>query len=202
MRIGIMGGTFDPIHKGHLMLGEYAYKLFRLDQIWYMPNGTPPHKSNATIGSNAEDRARMVEEAIAGKKHFRLERYEINRTEVNYSYLTMEHFQLQYPEHDFFFIIGADSLFSIESWMKPERLFRTCTILAAYRNGKGTKEMLSQIHYLTRKYQCDIRLLNSPNWDVSSSEIREKRRNDEPILEFVPESVWKYIDEKQLYKEG
>lgn len=202
MRIGIMGGTFDPIHKGHLMLGDYAYKLFHLDQIWYMPNGTPPHKSNTTIGSNAEDRAKMVEEAITGKKHFRLERYEIDRTEVNYSYLTMEYFQSLYPEHDFFFIIGADSLFSIESWMKPERLFLTSTILAAYRNGKGTKEMLSQIHYLTRKYQCDIRLLNSPNWDVSSSEIREKCRKNESILEFVPESVWNYINEKQLYKEG
>ena len=74
------------------------------------------------------------------------------------------------------FIIGADSLFSIEKWVHPEKLLRTCILLAAYRNGKGTQEMLSQIHYLARKYECDIRLMNTPDLEVSSSDIRKKNQ--------------------------
>lgn len=201
MKIGIMGGTFDPIHNGHLMLGEYAHKLFALDEIWFMPNGNPPHKSGASIESLTISRVEMVKRAIRDYKYFALELYEVKNKEISYSYKTMQHFQSEYPEHDFYFIIGADSLFSIESWVKPEQLFKTCTILAAYRDGKNTSEMLSQIHYLMSKYGCDIRLLNTPNMDISSSEIRRRIKNGLPIREFVPESVLKYIEEEQLFKD-
>lgn len=201
MKIGIMGGTFDPIHNGHLMLGEYAYKLFGLDEVWFMPNGNPPHKSSASIESMTKSRVEMVERAIRGHKHFALELYEVENKEVSYSYKTMGHFQRVYPEHEFYFIIGADSLFSIEKWGKPEQLFKTCTILAAYRNGKGTAEMLSQIHYLMRKYECDIRLLNTPDMEVSSSEIRDRIKKGLPVAELVPRSVLEYIEVKQLFKD-
>lgn len=201
MKIGIMGGTFNPIHNGHLMLGEYAHKLFRLDQIWYMPNGNPPHKSSASIETVAECRAEMVRRAIEDKKYCRLNLYEVESKETCFSYKTMEHFQAMYPEHDFFFIIGADSLFSIESWRYPERLFHTCTILAAYRDEKGTLDMLSQIYYLTRKYHCDIRLLNSPSWDISSSDIRRRIKSGDSIEGLVPRRVLEYIEEKDLFKD-
>ena len=109
MKIGIMGGTFDPIHKGHLMLGEYAYRQFGLDKVWFMPNGTPPHKDNAKIGSEAEVRLNMVKLAIEGKDYFELQTYEIENQDVNYSYKTMEHFCEIYPNDEFYFIIGCVS---------------------------------------------------------------------------------------------
>lgn len=202
MKIGIMGGTFDPIHKGHLMLGEYAYKQYGLDKVWFMPNGTPPHKDNAKIGTSAKNRMEMVELAIAEREEFELQTYEILNQETNYSYKTMEHFVSLYPENEFYFIIGADSLFAFESWRNPERLVKTCTILAAYRDDKSTDDMLLQIEYLNKKYSADIRLLNTPNVDISSSEIRSMMQDAESICEMVPAVVYKYIKDNQLYKEN
>jgi len=142
---------------------------------------------------------RMVELAIAGEAAFELQPYEILNQDINYSYKTMEHFSEVYPQDEFYFIIGADSLFAIEKWVKPERLLKTCVVLAAYRDDKSTKEMLGQIAYLNHKYQADIRLLNTPNVDISSSEIRSKLQDQQSILELVPEAVYQYIVENHLY---
>ncbi|MBQ8803581.1 MAG: nicotinate-nucleotide adenylyltransferase [Tyzzerella sp.] len=201
MKIGIMGGTFDPIHKGHLMLGEYARELFALDEIWFMPNGNPPHKLNENIESQTNHRVEMVKRAIEGNAGFVLQLYEVNRKEVNYSYKTMEHFKEVYPDNKFYFIIGADSLFALERWVHPERLLKTCIILAAYRDGKDTKEMEAQIQYLNEKFDADIRLLNTPNVDISSSEIRRRMKSGESIEDLVPESVYSYIQSEQLFKD-
>lgn len=197
-----MGGTFDPIHKGHLMLGEYAYKQYELDKVWFMPNGTPPHKDNAKIGTSAKNRMEMVELAIAGREGFELQAYEILNQETNYSYKTMEHFVSLYPEDEFYFIIGADSLFAFEAWRNPDRLVKTCVILAAYRDDKSTDDMVLQIEYLNKKYSADIRLLNTPNVDISSSEIRSMLQEAESIREMVPAAVYEYIKDNQLYKEN
>ena len=202
MKIGIMGGTFDPIHSGHLMLGRFARDLFTLDEIWFMPNGTPPHKSNESIESRTKHRVEMVKRAISNEKDFVLQLYEVENHEVNYSYLTMEHFREVYPEHEFYFIIGADSLFNIEKWKCPERLLKTCVILAAYRDGKNKKEMDGQIAYLNEKYEADIRLLSTPNVDISSSEIREKLKSYEDVSDVMPACVYEYILQNQLYEEA
>ena len=201
MKIGIMGGTFDPIHSGHLMLGRFARDLFALDEIWFMPNGTPPHKANDSIELRTKHRVEMVKRAISNEKDFVLQLYEVRNQEVNYSYLTMEHFRKTYPEHEFYFIIGADSLFNIEKWKCPERLLKTCVILAAYRDGKNKKEMDEQIAYLNKKYRADIRLLSTPNVDISSSKIREKLKMHKDVTNVMPTCVYEYIIEKQLYKE-
>ena len=201
MKIGILGGTFDPIHNGHLMLGEYAYRQFDLDLIWFMPNGNPPHKSNDSIESQTKHRVEMVKRAISGTEYFSLQPYEAETKEVHYSYKTMDYFKRSYPEHEFYFIIGADSLFSIEKWVHPEILLKKCVILAAYRDEKGTEEMLAQIAYLNQKYQADIRLLNTPNVDISSSEIREMLKDGQSIQEIVPDTVYAYIEENQLYRD-
>ena len=201
MKIGIMGGTFDPIHNGHLMLAEYAYRQFHLDEVWFMPNGNPPHKTNDTIESQTTNRVEMVKKAIADKEYFSLQPYEVENKDVNYSYKTMEHFKQVYPEHTFYFIIGADSLFSIEKWAHPEIFLRDCVVLAAYRDEKGTDEMLMQIQYLNKKYGANIHLLSTPNVDISSSEIRDRIKNSETICEMVPMGVLDYIKEKQLYKD-
>lgn len=201
MKIGIMGGTFDPIHNGHLMLGQAAYETFHLDQIWFMPNGHPPHKDRNTIESDVDDRIEMVRLAIGGKEEFRLELYEACREEVSYSYSTLEFFNQIYPEDEFYFIIGADSLFAIETWAHPERLFPTCTVLATYRDEINTRaEMEEQIQYLTRKYDAHIRLLATPLMSVSSSELRREIKSGKSIAAYVPSSVEDYIIRNHLYE--
>lgn len=201
MKIGIMGGTFDPIHNGHLMLGERAYHQFQLDEIWFMPNGNPPHKSRSRIESNVSDRLRMVELAVDETSYFRLCDYEAKKIDVSCSYATLEYLNEQYPEHEFYFIIGADSLFSIEHWVKPERIFPTCTVLAAFRDEANTKEVMqAQITHLKEKFQANIELLLSPLVPVSSSQLRELLRQGNSIEGLVPKQVEKYIAEKGLYE--
>ena len=202
MKIGIMGGTFDPIHNGHLMLGQAAYETFHLDQIWFMPNGHPPHKDRTTIESDVDDRIEMVRLAIGGKEEFRLELYEACREEVSYSYSTLEFFNKIYPEDEFYFIIGADSLFAIETWRSPERLFATCTILAAFRGDKNSRAIMNgKIRRLRRKYDADIRLLDTPVMDVSSHELRRWIREGKDVSALLPKTVEAYIDEHQLYRQ-
>lgn len=199
MRIGIMGGTFDPIHNGHLMLGKYARDLFELDEIWFMPNGNPPHKNKETFETETKHRVEMVQRAIVDEHGFALQLYEVENKDKNYSYLTMEHFIQRYPKHKFYFIVGADSLFALEKWACPERLLRTCVMLAAYRDGKNTTEMNAQIAYLNEKYGGDIRLLRTPEVNISSNEIRRRVKDGLSIKNMVPESVCQYISENQLY---
>lgn len=201
MKIGIMGGTFDPIHNGHLMLGEYAYKQYELDEIWFMPNGNPPHKASESIESLTNNRVEMVKRAIDGVSYFTLQRYEVDNVDVNYSYKTVAHFNRVYPEYEFYFIIGADSLFNMEKWIHPEILLKSCKMLAAYRDEKSTDEMLAQIQYLNEKYGADIYLLNTPNVDISSSDIRRMIKEGKSIKDLVPEAVFQFIEEKQLFRD-
>ena len=200
MRIGIMGGTFDPIHNGHLMLGKAAYESFHLDQIWYMPNGNPPHKDMTLMDTNVGDRLEMVRLAIKPYQEFKLEAYEANRRDVSYSYSTLEHFNEMYPDEEFYFIIGADSLFMIDQWVHPERIFPTCTILAAYRDEINTRrEMETRILELKEQYDARIELLITPLMKVSAHELREALKEGQPIVSHVPKAVADYIYKNNLY---
>lgn len=201
-KIGIMGGTFDPVHNGHLMLADTAYRQFDLDQVWFLPNGNPPHKKEENIGTDARHRSRMVALAIQGRDYCRLEEYEVRRREVSCSYQTLEYFRKQYPEDEFYFIIGADSLFAIETWVHPERIFPACVILAACRDDHDSlEEMKAQVGHLKTVYpKARIQLLRSPLIPVSSSEIRRKIRAGLSIAEEVPGEVEDYIKEEELYE--
>lgn len=201
MKIGIMGGTFDPIHNGHLMLGRQAYEQFELDQVWFMPNGKPPHKSGEAVSAPIKERLEMVTTAIQGTQYFKLEDYEAKRSEVSYSYETMEYFKEAYPQHQFYFIIGADSLFSLEHWRRPERLMQLCTILAACRGEIDTEEKLkAQIVYLKQKYQAQIELLRAPLVLISSHEIRAALVDNETDTKlYLPPGIAQYIKEHELY---
>ncbi|WP_461818119.1 nicotinate-nucleotide adenylyltransferase [Faecalimonas sp.] len=196
MKIGIVGGTFDPIHNGHLMLGAYAYDNFQLDKIWFMPNGNPPHKSEEI---NVDFRLDMVKLAIEDKDEFCLSTFEIEEEKHSYSYETLEKLRQLYPQDTFYFIIGADSLFTIEFWKEPARVLQACIILAACRDDKDKEEMNKQIAYLTEKYSAEIKLLKMPLIDISSSDIRKKKENGEPIDTLVPKKVAEYIETHGLY---
>ena len=199
MKIGIMGGTFDPIHNGHLMLGETAYHQYQLDKVWFMPNGNPPHKKN--IGTDALTRMEMVKLAIQDKEYFELQDYEVMKESVSPTYQTLAHFKEVYPDDTFYYIIGADSLFSIERWIHPELIFPNCIILAACRDEIDTsEEMNEKIDYLCKKYDAQIKFLTSPLIDISSSELREMIQNNKSVCGHVPNAVEEFIYKEGLYE--
>ena len=200
MKIGIMGGTFDPIHIGHLLLGEFAYENFHLDEIWFLLNGNPPHKTTDESGVSLDDRIEMVKLATDDVPYFRMNLYEASSKKHSYTYSTMRALREMYPEHEFFFILGADSLFSIEQWKNFREIFPSCTILAAMRDDKDTESMQAQIRYLNGKYGADIRLLQAPLVEISSTTIRRRAENGLSIRYMVPDVVSEYIQSNALYK--
>ena len=201
MKIGIMGGTFDPIHIGHLLLGEFAFEQFELDEILFLPNGNPPHKDTDEMDTSLVHRVSMVKAAIKGAPHFKVSLHEAKEG-VHYTYKTMLEFHELYPGNEFYFILGADSLFSIEQWKFFKEIFPTCTILAAMRDDKDVGDMQKQIAYLKEKYAADIELLRAPLLEISSTTIRERAAKGLTVHYMVPDAVAAYIKEHHLYKEG
>ncbi|MDO4268721.1 MAG: nicotinate-nucleotide adenylyltransferase [Eubacteriales bacterium] len=200
-KIGIMGGTFDPIHNGHLALGRQAYEEYGLDQVWFMPSGTPPHKKDHTVTA-AADRCEMVKLAIAGCPCFKLSDFEIRRPGNTYTADTLALLRGQYPEHEFYFIIGGDSLYEIERWYHPERIMKLAVLLAAGREYEGAvRTMDQQIAYLKERYGADIRRLHCREMDVSSNEVRGLEARGERIVQYVPKPVEAYIESHGLYQE-
>ena len=201
MKIGIMGGTFDPIHIGHLMLAECAYEQFDLEQVLFLPSGNPPHK-RTRVGASDQQRMDMVRLAIDANPHFALDSEEMYRSGYTYTNDTLEILTAQHPDTDYYFIMGADSLFAFETWHEPQKICQNCVIVAAVRDHVSAEHFKEQIEYLTQKYQVDIRILATPNIDVSSHEIREWIRKANTSLKYyVPDKVISYIKEKNLYSE-
>lgn len=201
MKIGIMGGTFDPIHIGHLLLGQFAYEDFGLDEIWFLPNGNPPHKQTEEGKKALHNRIEMVRLAIQEKPYFKLCLHEAKETEHSYTYRTMQELNDLYPEHKFYFILGADSLFEIETWKYFREIFPTCTILAAMRDDKNVEAMLKQMSYLKERYGACIELLRAPLLEISSTSIRNRAFRSLSVYYLVPDAVAKYIQDNHLYQD-
>lgn len=201
-RIGIMGGTFNPIHTGHLLLAEHAMETAGLDEVWIVPTGCSYLKRKEGIDVlPAEDRYRMVCLAIADNDRFRGLDMEIRRPGDSYSYETMEQLNREYPGNRFFFICGADCLYTIEYWKCADRLFAACDILAAVRGNADIESMQKKITELGERYGAQIRLLPFRRIEISSSEIRQRRREGLSVRYLVPEAVRKYMEEKGLYRD-
>lgn len=201
-RIGIMGGTFNPIHTGHLLLAEHALETAGLDEVWMVPTGCSYLKSKEGITIlSAEDRYRMVCLAIADNTRFRCLDIEIRRSGNSYSYETMEQLKKEYPENRFFFICGADCLYTMKYWKCVDRLFAACGILAAVRGEADMGGMQSKKAELEECFEAQIQLLPFRCIEISSSEIRERRRNGLSVRYLVPEAVREYMDEKGLYQD-
>ena len=202
MKIGILGGTFNPIHFGHLRIAESAYESFDLDEVWFMPNGTPPHKDEKVTANDLKHRISMLELAIKGTPHFRISLKEAKLHEASYTYSTMKSFKKEFPDVEFYFILGADSLFAIEKWKRFEEIFPSCTILAAMREDRevGESEHLShRAAYLAKRYGAKIELLKAPIIDISSSDIRECVKKGLGISTMTTKSVADYIEKNRLY---
>ncbi|MDO4477698.1 MAG: nicotinate-nucleotide adenylyltransferase [Lachnospiraceae bacterium] len=197
-KIGIMGGTFNPIHTGHLILGEAAYTELGLDLVWYMPAGNPPHKRILSVVSD-EDRVEMVKAAISENEHFELSLHEMNEDGFTYTYRTLESLKEMEPDAELYFIMGGDSIFDFEKWREPARIAAACTIVVATRNHVKADALNAHIAHLVKRFGADIRLLDTPNIDIASSEIREKVLHNQSIRYYVPDRVRDYIYRKGLY---
>ena len=198
-KIGIMGGTFDPIHVGHLILGEAAYRQFGLDQVWFMPAGNPPHKQNREGRATDSQRVEMVRRSIADNPHFALSLIEMYEDGYSYTYRTLESLNKQFPDTNFYFIIGADSLFDFDHWKEPQRIANASTIVAATRNHVRPETFESILAKMRERYQGSFLKLDTPNLDISSQNIREMIRQGESVKYVLPDSVIHYICENHIY---
>lgn len=197
-KIGILGGTFNPIHMGHLLMAEKAREAADLDIVILMPSGISYLKTHLGVLSGPK-RLEMVDLAIQDNPHFISSDIEIMRQGNTYTYETLLYFKEQYPDSEVYFIVGADSLFSMEKWMNPDIIFNNCTILAAGRNQTTMSQMLEKKAFLEEMYHAKIQLLEFGQIEISSSMIRENIKNHKSIRYMLPEPVRKYIMEHQLY---
>ena len=201
-KIGLMGGTFDPIHRGHLMLGTQAQAEYGLDEIWYMPSRIPPHKKDHRI-TPAADRCAMVRAAIAPYPQFVLSDFELKRTGGNtYTADTLRLLKKEYPEFEFYCIVGADSIHDIEKWYHPEYVLKEVVFLVADREYEHpVRSLEEQIAYLTEKYGARIYHLHCRVMDVASAQIRERLASGKTAEDLIPEAVSCYIREHDLYQQ-
>lgn len=198
-KIGIMGGTFNPIHIGHLMLAEHAYEEFHLDEVIFLPSARPPHK-NQDILSDI-NRKEMILLAIQDNPHFAFSLLEFERKGTTYTVDTMRELNKRYPMDTFYFIIGADSFFALESWHNPKCLFGQTSFLVATRDGHQEKELKEHKDRLEKQYQAKIKFLNFPDIEISSSSIRKRVMENKSITYYVPKAVEDYIYSHKLYRQ-
>ena len=195
-RLGIMGGTFDPIHYGHLVTAEAARTRFRLDQVVFVPSGRPPHKIGGT--TEASDRLVMTQMAIVTNPGFSLSDIEARREGYSYSIDTVrEFFDIYGPELELFFITGADAILSIPTWKDAADLLNMCTFIAASRPGFD----LAELNKLPLAWLERIRLFEIPALAISSTDIRRRVKNGDSIKYLLPEPVEHYILRYGLYRE-
>ena len=197
-RIGLMGGTFNPIHYGHLLIAENAYEQYHLDEVIFIPTGQSPHK-DARQFLRADERMEMIRLAIADNPHFSCSDYEIRTEGISYTYLTVQAFYEPAEERELFFIMGADSLAYFDAWMRPDKISRMSTILAAVRDGLNMEELLPIRESLQQKYGTKIGFINTPNFSVSSRMIRHRMEKGHSIRYLVPEAVERYLKEHRVY---
>jgi nicotinate-nucleotide adenylyltransferase len=200
MRLGLFGGTFDPIHYGHLVLAEQCRQDCRLDKIWFIPAGQPPHKSNRNL-TPAPRRVEMVELAIAGHPDFALCTFEIDRSGPSYTVETLEQLHREQPEWDLFFLIGSDSLAELSTWRQPDRIVQLAKLIVARRIGAQPPCMddlqsfmdAGQIERL-REYTVEISAVG-----IASTEIRRRVAAGRSIRYLLPRAVELYINTHGLY---
>ncbi|BFH61376.1 MULTISPECIES: nicotinate-nucleotide adenylyltransferase [Paenibacillus] len=192
MKVGIMGGTFDPIHIGHLLAAEAARDSFGLDEVWFMPSHIPPHKEQA--GASGEDRLGMVAEAISDHPCFRTLDIEIRRGGVSYTIDTVKEIRGSFEDIEFHFIIGADMVNYLPKWEGIEELVNLMSFIGVGRPG-STLNLAALPPYLHGK----VLLADMPQVDISSTEIRERLATGHSIRYMVTDSVYDYIRRRGLY---
>lgn len=193
MRIGILGGSFDPIHNGHLNMALKSYEQYHLDEIWLIPNGNAPHKDSDKM-ADASHRLAMCQLVAKEYPFIKTCDIEIVSEEYSYTYITVTKLREMYPEHEFYFIMGADSLDYFDKWRKPEIIASVCKILVINRDEFSEEDMEVKIQRINALFPADIQIVHCPKVDISSTELRQEMDEKE-----VPFAVFAYICEHGLY---
>lgn len=209
--VGIMGGTFNPIHNGHIEIAKAAYQQFHLDEVWFMPNHIPAHKSNEAL-IHGTHRLEMVKLAIKNYPYFTVSDYELRREGKTYTYETITALLKEYPMHTFSFIMGGDSLFYFDKWVHPEIIIANTRILSASRSEYRQDEIRQQIIKLREDFQSqNFELISCEELPCSSSGIRTEISNlscegklvsSQALAQrlMIPMEVLSYIIEHKLYQ--
>ena len=202
MRVGIFGGTFDPIHLGHLILAEQCREQCGLDEVWFVPAAVPPHKQGLEI-SPAKSRCEMLEFAIAGNAQFQLNRVELDRSGPSYTVTTLEQLLADHPSCEFSLLVGADSIRDLPTWKQPQRILELAQVVAVNRGRnlldptEAARQLVEQVGPLA---QSRIRFIHMPGVDISATDIRQRVRAGLSIRYLVPRSVEIYIHEHGVYR--
>ena len=191
MHIGLFGGSFNPPHTGHQIVAEAVRDQFGLDAIWWIPNATPPHKSDSSLAS-AEHRRAMTERAIAGHPHFALCDVELERDGVSYMVDTIRILQQNHPDRTFSLLIGSDSLDQFGTWHCPDEIADRVSLIVYKRPG-GRREVADP------QYANAVRYAAAPMLEISSTEIRARCQAQRSIRYLVPDAVRTYIEAHRLY---
>lgn len=197
-RLGILGGTFDPPHIGHLILGEYALDALGFDQLLYLPAADPPHKQGQ-VRLDAAHRVAMLERAIAGNTRFRLSRLDLDRPGPHYSLDTVRLLHQQHPGAEVYFVMGGDSLRDLPTWHRPQDLMRECRFVVMGRPGDGVRPDMHEV--VLPGLAERVMLLDAPQLDISSTAIVERIRQGRSVRYLVPDAVLAYIQEQQIYRD-
>lgn len=197
-RLGVLGGTFDPIHHGHLVAAQEARCQLDLDLVLFVPAGNPPHKPARPI-SAADHRVRMVELAIAGNPHFALSRVDVDRPGPCYTVDTLALLREKWgPGPTFFFIEGSDSLAEMPTWYRPQRLIQLSELAVVRR--PGAEPDLDRLEEDLPGLSARVHWVQMPQLEISSSDLRARMRDGRPISYLLPESVEAYLFEQGLYR--
>ena len=195
MKIGILGGTFDPVHKAHIEIAKLSYEKLGLDKVIFIPNGIPPHKNKSSISK--EDKLNMLNLAIKDYPYFSVDTFEIDKEGTSFLYLTLEYLNKKYPSADLYFIAGSDNLKTITTWKNPHIIFKLSNIVFVKR--PKYKLDLKFANLLKEKYNGKISFIDFSGIDISSTTIREKFEKCEEVSEYLSYDVYSYIVKNSLY---
>ncbi len=200
MKIGILGGTFNPIHNGHLLLGEVVREKMGLDKIIFLPTGNAPHKQNI---APSMDRYEMVDIAISDNENFEVLDIETKRDGFSFTIDSIKIIKSMYECTQLYFIIGLDTLYTLDSWYKIDEIALYTDFLVSPRMGiqeYDEDEIMEKINYLHNKYNTVIKYVETNIFDISSTEIRDRIASEKSIRYMVPKGVIDYIESKRLYR--
>jgi nicotinate-nucleotide adenylyltransferase len=198
-KIGIMGGTFNPIHNGHLFLAENAYEQIGLDQILFMPSKNPPHKAKPDMITD-QQRVDMINLAIQDNPHFDISTIELERDGYTYTADTLTLMMKEQQDLRYYFIVGADSLFMMHQWYQPQVIFDLCTVVAAGRDHVDRARLEAQAELLKGQFHADIQLVEMPTIQIASADIRDRIAQNRTVRYYVPDQVAEYINSHKLYR--
>lgn len=197
-KYGIFGGSFNPIHYGHLMICEYIKEEMGLDKVIFIPTGNPPHKD---LGVSAEDRYEMVKLAISPNPDFEISDIETTRVKLSYTVDTIRELKEIYKEEKLYFLIGLDSLFQLKTWKKIGDLSQEIEFVVALRPGYIDKEEINrEIDFLRENFGTRINLIKTPLYEISSTDLRERIHEGKSLRYLIPKKVLDYIEESGFYK--